>query len=333
MSNNILVFRTDRIGDLLITCPAIVTIKKYFTNSKISIITSKKNYTYANDLKIFDEVYLFPNEGLLKKVKFIMDLSKKKFDYIFIFDGKERSIISSIFIKTNNKIAVKSRKKFDFFWKLIKIKVINDDEKTDLIKIYQKMLKFNNINVDIDNFNFLHKKKDNDFSSKIPINNYIHIHLDEKWFNHLYIYSYKKINPSYNDFIDFIKKSSVNNNIIITTGLIDFELVEKLKSNFFKKETEKIFYQANFANSIYLIYKPTINDLESILRKARILISCHGAITHIANSLSVKILDIIDESKNIWYLRFTSYLRKYTVIYRQPFSEIKNILLNKITNV
>ena len=51
---NILIFRTDRIGDLLLTCPAIITIKKYFPNSKVSIVASEKNFHYAKNLHIFD---------------------------------------------------------------------------------------------------------------------------------------------------------------------------------------------------------------------------------------------------------------------------------------
>ena len=68
MTNKILIFRTDRIGDLLFTCPAIISIKKHITNSKITLITSTKNYNYAIDLNIFDEVYLFPKDGILKKI-------------------------------------------------------------------------------------------------------------------------------------------------------------------------------------------------------------------------------------------------------------------------
>ena len=39
MVNNILIFRTDKIVDLLITCPVVLTIKKHLTNSKITLIT------------------------------------------------------------------------------------------------------------------------------------------------------------------------------------------------------------------------------------------------------------------------------------------------------
>ena len=112
--------------------------------------------------------------------------------------------------------------------------------------------------------------------------------------------------------------------------MVNFELIEDLKNKFFKKKTEKIYYYKNSTSFIYLIYRPTLEDLESVLRKAKILISCHGAITHIANSLNIKILDIIDENKKEWYQRFATYLKQYSIIYRQTFSEMKNILLNNM---
>ena len=52
MNSKILIFRTDRIGDLLVSCPAIATIKDNILDSKITLITSKKNpsdQNYSND--------------------------------------------------------------------------------------------------------------------------------------------------------------------------------------------------------------------------------------------------------------------------------------------
>ena len=39
----ILIFRTDRIGDLIFTCPTIISIKKYFKECDITLISSNKN--------------------------------------------------------------------------------------------------------------------------------------------------------------------------------------------------------------------------------------------------------------------------------------------------
>ena len=43
----ILIFRTDRIGDLIMTCPAILSLKKNFDQCEITLITSSKNTKYS----------------------------------------------------------------------------------------------------------------------------------------------------------------------------------------------------------------------------------------------------------------------------------------------
>ena len=47
----ILIFRSDRIGDLILTCPTIFTIKKYFKQCNITLIASDKNNEYAKKLE------------------------------------------------------------------------------------------------------------------------------------------------------------------------------------------------------------------------------------------------------------------------------------------
>ena len=49
MVNNILIFRTDRIGDLLFTCPAIISIKKHLKDTKITLIASDKTIFSSPD--------------------------------------------------------------------------------------------------------------------------------------------------------------------------------------------------------------------------------------------------------------------------------------------
>ena len=104
--------------------------------------------------------------------------------------------------------------------------------------------------------------------------------------------------------------------------LIDKKIFEKIDTNiFFKKKNTK---------SIFLVNELTFDDIESLLRNSKKLISCHGAITHAANSLDVQIIDIIEKDKKLFYQRFTSYLKKYTYIYRENFNSMQNVLLKKI---
>ncbi len=108
MKKNILIFRTDRIGDLLVTCPALITIKKKINDCKITLVTSEKNYIYATSFNFLDDIIIYPSKKIFSKIKFIYNLSKQKFDYVLILDGKDRSIIASLFIKSNNKVSLVS---------------------------------------------------------------------------------------------------------------------------------------------------------------------------------------------------------------------------------
>jgi ADP-heptose:LPS heptosyltransferase len=126
VTKNILLFRTDRIGDLLLTCPSIKTIKEHFPDSKLSIVTSEKNFSYAKTFAFFDKVFLFPKKSIFKKIKLFKELSKNRFDNIFIFDGKDRSILITCFLKSQKKVAKIVNKKQAFFCKLFKIKFSYD---------------------------------------------------------------------------------------------------------------------------------------------------------------------------------------------------------------
>ena len=329
MINKVLIFRTDRIGDLIFTCPTIISIKKYFKECEITLITSSKNYEYAKSLNLFDNVIKFPRSNIINKIKFIYNLNKKKFDYTYVFDGKERSVLSALFIKSKIKVALSSSIKI--YYNFLKIKFFKDDENSNLNLIFQKMLNYTNVKVKIDNYKFLLNKKNNNFSEKISIDKYIHIHLDEKWFNNLYIHSYTNINPNYNEFTNFLNNISKNNDILITTGLVKLDLINDLiNKKFLEKIDNNIFFKKNNLKFIYLINAPTFEDIESLLRNSKKLISCHGAITHAANSFDVQIIDIIEKNRRLFYQRFTSYLSMYTYIYRESFNSMEKILLDKL---
>jgi len=328
--SKILIFRTDRIGDLIVTCSVIITIKKYFEGSKISLVTSHKNHNYAKSLNIFDHIYNLPKNNIVNKFNLIRKLQNTKFDYVFIFDGKDRSIISSLFINSKNKLALSS--KIKFYHKLLNIKFFEDNEETHLYDIFRKILDHCNIDTKISNFDFLSYKTDNKFSENLPINDYVHIHLDEKWHSKLYIKSYTDINPKYNDFIDFINCLSLKKNVLITTGLIDTDLILALKNYFFIKTDDKIFYNNRSKKNICFVYKPTFDDIESLLRKSKLLITCHGALTHAANSFNIKKIDIIEKERIKFYKRFTSYLTNYHPVYRSSFPLLKDNLINIATN-
>ena len=70
-----------------------------------------------------------------------------------------------------------------------------------------------------------------------------------------------------------------------------------------------------------------------ILRNTKILIACHGAITHASNSFNVKKIDILEKSKENFYKRFSSYLDNYCAIYRNNFDVVKSEIYQKIMSL
>ena len=89
-----LVFRTDRIGDFLISCPFIISYKKAFKNNSVEIISSEYNFKYIKNFKFIDNVLpLSIDSKFLRKIflllKMIFFLRKTKYNDIIVLDGKK----------------------------------------------------------------------------------------------------------------------------------------------------------------------------------------------------------------------------------------------------
>ena len=68
--NKYLIFRTDRIGDFLVSAILIKSIKSNDQKSHITIIASKKNYEYIKNFPYVDEVIKLEN-NFLDKLKLL----------------------------------------------------------------------------------------------------------------------------------------------------------------------------------------------------------------------------------------------------------------------
>ena len=203
---NVLIYRTDRIGDFLVCSSIYSSIKRNYNNCKIDIVCSNSNYNYVKSFDIFNKVFLFP-EKFLDKIKFFFSL--KKYDKILVLDGKKRSIYMSIFKKTDKKIIFTPstfiKKIFSpFFTKSYLI-----DYKIPKIELIIKCL--NDLDCDFidDDLTFL--KKYENTSSLIYKNNYsdyLLFNFDEKWLANKYIKSYQNIEPTIDELIFFLENIS-----------------------------------------------------------------------------------------------------------------------------
>ena len=121
----ILIFRTDRIGDFLVISPIISSLLRNIRNCSVDIVCSKKNYEFINSFECFDRVFLYP-DNIFKKISFFFKLGK--YDYIFVTDGKKRSIFISI-LKSSKQIfftpSITKKKIYKIFFNKVFLLITN----------------------------------------------------------------------------------------------------------------------------------------------------------------------------------------------------------------
>ena len=327
INNKYLFIRTDRIGDFLLSAILIKSIKRSDKNSIITVIASKKNYNYIKKFSYIDEVIEYP-ANLPERFSLYLNFFLKKYYMVVALDGKKRSIFLCIITNSKIRILCTYKKIYKSIFKFLFSQIYLDHESPS--KIYEIKNILNKLNyqlIDTD-LNTISKKNENN----LIINNddYILFHFDEKWIHNDYIKNYKSIEPdNYLEFENFIKNivNRTENNLYITTGLISNKFTDLIKNKFNKISEFK--FELNHNNKKILFFeKTTFLELEVLLSKSQILISCHGAATHVAASFNIKIIDILDNSKDLFYQKWTRHFRNYTKIERDNFKSITTKIIN-----
>ena len=295
--NKYLIFRTDRIGDFLLSMILIKSIKRNDKNSYIMVISSEKNYDYIKTFNLIDEVIML-KKGYINRVKLIFKLLKHKFNFSIIHDGKKRSKFINFFLKKYNTLHVN-----------------NDDIKNSHFVKLKKIIDSMNFKFD---FKYLYIFTDRSFSNKkIDKPKYITLHYDEKWSNKTYISKYVDIEPSKEQLLNFINniRYKSNDKIIITTGVKTPEILKNTISEI-NNQNVKLIESLNF------------KELEKVVSHSKLLISCHGAISHVASAYNIRQIDIIDINSKEPYSNWTDHFRNYTSIFRENFPNLSSKILN-----
>jgi len=292
--NKYLIFRTDRVGDFLVSAILLKCIKKNDPAAHISVVASRKNFSYIKTFPFVDNVVQLDN-NFLNKIKVFLRLFQFKYKSIIIHDNKNRSKFISYFLKSDNRINISS---------------IQNNNHIDIIKNILQKMKFDYSN---DALNILiHRRQKTDINK-----NQIQLHFDEKWIFNDYIKKFINIEPTESELINFVNKiiKKKEKKLIITTGL---NLPNKMKKIEFLLDKLKI---KLYKNLDFL-------ELEKITSQSNVLISCHGAISHIAAACNIKQIDIIDKSYN--YSKWTNHFRNYNFLYRDNFSKLADKIIKLI---
>ena len=288
--NKYLIFRTDRIGDFLLTAILISSIKRNEPNSIITVVSSEKNYNYIKSFNFVDEVILLKN-NFFDKIRLIKKLRKTYYEFIILHDSKNRSSRISSFLKFGLKIKPNNNSNISYI---------------EIIKKILSELNFNFIDLDL---NTLKQRIYNslDYSNR----DFILFHFDEKWIYSDYISEYTNIEPSKDALISFINLLLITSNkeLIITTGMNCPNILNDILYN-------------NLDSRIKIYKKLEFLDLENLISKCKLLVSCHGSVSHVAAAHQIKQIDIIEEKKLNFYSKWNAHFRNYTPIYRKKFSEL-----------
>tara|TARA_B100000787_G_C16164567_1_gene283162 strand:- start:123 stop:1121 length:999 start_codon:yes stop_codon:yes gene_type:complete len=332
MPNKYIFFRTDRIGDFLLSAILIKSIKRSDKNSFITIVASKKNYSYIKNFSFVDEVILFPDSYLLK-IFFYLKFIYKKFYLIGILDGKKRSIYFSFLTRSKYKILFTYKKFYKNCFNFFFYRIFYDDDCINKISEIKEFLNLLNFNLETDDLNTINKNSVLIKDLGIPLyNKYSLLHFDEKWIFKDYIKDYISIEPnSENILITFLEQLIVktNNDLYVSAGNLSNKFIIFIKKNFIK--IEQNVYELKFKDN-KIIFFDNINflQLEKLILNSALLITCHGAASHVAASFNLRIVDIIDDSEEVFFDKWTNHFTNYQKLSRVEFIKLSKNIINLI---
>ena len=316
--DKILVFRTDRIGDFLVSAPIFSSLKRKFKNCKIDIVCSKLNYDYVKSFNFFNQVFLY-SDNFLNKLTFYLSLNN--YDHILVLDGKKRSIYTSIFKCSTNKTlftpspSIKSL--FKYFFKNVYF-IDYNIPKIDLIKSF-----LSNINCEFNStdLNFLLNFENKKFLNYEKLNfEYVILNFDEKWIFKNYIKTYKNIEPTFKELVNFLSILSKNNKVVIVNSFFENPLIEELKNDNYLNENKNLIIKD----------KIDIFEFQFLIKHTNCLITCHGASSHIASNYDIKVIDVVDNSEIKFFSSYNHHFKNKVQIVRDDFNTLSKKIIESL---
>jgi ADP-heptose:LPS heptosyltransferase len=329
MKNKYIFFRTDRIGDFLLSAILIKSVKRSDKFSFITVVASKKNYSYIKNFSYVDEVILFP-ESYFSKIIFYLRFIFKKFYLIAVLDGKKRSLYFSLLTRSKFKFLFTYKRFYKVLFKIFFTKIFYDNDSDNKILEIKNLLNFLSFNLDKSDLNTIDRScvLARNFNIQ-STDKYILFHLDEKWIFNDYIHTYKSIEPeSEVILIEFLKKLilKTNNDLYISTGNLTNKFIIFFKKNFIK--IDQNIYELQYKNNKIIFFdNMSFLQLEKLILNSILLITCHGSLSHVAGSFNNKIIDIIDTSEEDFFNKWTSHFRNYISIHRKRFDQLSSDII------
>ena len=352
----IIIFRTDLIGDYVMSTALIHNVKNKFLDSDITIVCSNKNYKIVKLYNIFDAIIIYDKKfNFLKKIILYFNIIRKRYFICICIDGKNFSIINSILLRAKYKflLAYKKQKKilgykfmltrpFKFFIPFFTDCQYFDSNKPDpsinhLPTIYSNLLKKIDFSFSSEHKYYFPENPDLamlflNYFNKIVNDKYYLIHFDEKWLD------IPEINIELTSQILNLQKN-LGHSLVLTSYDNNFTYFNNLKKKFTTINflNDKINSKVdNNNNKIFILENMSLSLFEKFISKSILTIACHGLPIHICGSNFTHCVDIIEKEVidwvDCWVPKNTKYSRVYKTDLYTIFKNIEDITKNKITN-
>ena len=339
-----IIFRTDRIGDFIISYPFISAYKKKFPHNQITIISSDYNFEHINKFEIISKTIplksvtkFFPKLFILMKM--IILLRKNTYKDIIVLDGKARSFFISLFLKGNKSILLHSKKILLWSWIFNYKSVVNNEIQSQL-KNFSFLANLIGFKIKNKNPNIY---KNLDIPNNLKLNkDYIILHLDEKWFSKMYYRDFTDINPSTIELENFINKilKILDNKftLVLTSGNKKIENLESYVDDF--KSNDNFIFQKTINNQTINYYKNlSFDQLTMLVSNSKLLICCEGAISHLSNNFNIKTFAFYEKKRFRHTMFWTGHMKKISLFERKPMNKLLlddnfyNVIKKSINNL
>ena len=283
-------------------------------NCEITVVCGKYNYQIVKNYKEIDKIIFFTNNYFLDFFYLFKKTISNNYDYLFQFDGINKSYFFSLFIRSKIKSTIFFNKKSKFFnINYIRIRptyflrkifhnflICNQDYNIQSVNSHYQTSYFNilikiGINITFkENLFYLDESYLISFTKIIKSfsNDYYFFHIDEK--------SNRLDEKNFNNFVNLIIIKRNNSNVLITLGLGILKHENILKNNFEIQDfNDQNLFNNSFKNKILAIKNLPLNLLAYFIMKSKANISMHsGSIVHISSSFKVPVIDILEKDKN-----------------------------------
>ena len=287
----ILIFKTDRLGDLLNISPIVSNLKSHNPSCNITLVCSNYNKSiaeyYSDDLNYV----VYNNSLLIFIIKNLSSIILKEYDLILQLDGKSHSYVLSTLIRSTNKAClnfIKNKKILGFNFKINRPNFLINSFFNYSVSSYENYDRADNKNFHylslylslINKLNIKIKSKSHYLKLKKPSilpefnEKYLLIHIDKRW---------EMFSPTVRENLkQKILSLSLNKKICISSNIGNNEIF-----NFIKKECSTSF-------NIKFFDQPPLDHIVSLVYFSETCISSHsGLIVHAAAAFKKNIVDLV----------------------------------------